>query len=83
MATPQELEAARKAAVAEVTKVRRDLQKQGLTPQQIQNNPDLRAAQQNLDAAKSGVGLRTSAEDLALLNRLTAEGKTPEQIDKR
>jgi hypothetical protein len=83
MATPQELEAARQAATAEVTQVRRDLEKQGLNPQQIQNNPTLLAAQQKLDAAKSGVGLRTSAEDLALLNRLTAEGKTPEQIDKR
>jgi hypothetical protein len=83
MATPQELEAARQTATAEVTQVRRDLEKQGLNPQQIQNNPTLLAAQQKLDAAKSGVGLRTSAEDLALLNRLTAEGKTPEQIDKR
>jgi len=84
MATPQELEAARQAAVAEVTRLREKFDTRTTAgARAFAADAEAQAAMAALDAAKSAVGLRTAAEDLALLNKLEAEGKTPEQIDKR
>jgi len=84
MATPQELEAARQAAVAEVTRLREKFNtRTAAGARAFAADAEAQAAVAALDAAKTGVGLRTAAEDLALLNKLEAEGKTPEQIDKR
>jgi hypothetical protein len=84
MATPQELEAARQAAVAEVNRLREKFDtRTAAGARAFAADAEAQAAVAALDAAKSAVGMRTAAEDLALLNKLEAEGKTPEQIDKR
>jgi hypothetical protein len=63
-------EEARKAAINAVTAKRRELEARGLTAQQIQSNPELIALQNKLEKAKSGVGLLTTQESLAALNRI-------------
>jgi hypothetical protein len=84
MATPQELEAARQAAVAEVTRLREKFNtRTAAGARAFAADAEAQAAVAALDAAKSATGLRTAAEDLALLNKLEAEGKTQEQINNR
>ena len=82
--TAAELEAERKAALDEVTRLRREFDTTtSKGAKEFAASPEAQDALARLDAAKSAVGLRTSAEDLALLNKLEAEGKTPAQIDER
>jgi hypothetical protein len=64
-------EAERKAALDELTALRRELKTETAKgAKAAQSDPRFIAAQQRLDAAKSAVGMRTSAEDLAALNRI-------------
>jgi hypothetical protein len=70
----------RKEALEEVTKIRRDLAADGLTPKQIQNNPQLKAAQNVLEQAKSAEGFLTTQESLDILN---TPGVGPKAADKR
>lgn len=63
-------EAERKAALDEVTALRRELKTETAKgAKAAQSDPRFIAAQQRLDAAKSSVGMRTSAQDLAALNK--------------
>jgi hypothetical protein len=64
-------EAERKAALDEVTALRRELKTETAAgAKAAKSDPRFIAAQQRLDAAKSAVGMRTSAQDLAALNRI-------------
>jgi hypothetical protein len=63
-------EAERRAAIEEVTKLRRELKTETAKgAKAAKSDPRFIAAQQRLDAAKSAVGMRTAAEDLAALNK--------------
>lgn len=67
----------RRDAVAELTALRRELKTETAAgARAAAKDPRFIAAQQRLDAAKSNVGLRTSAQDLAALNKLDAS-RTP------
>lgn len=84
MATPQELEAQRKAAQDEVNRLRQKFNtRTAAGARAFAADPEAQAALAKVDETRKAAGLRTAAEDLALLNKLEAEGKTPEQIDKR
>jgi hypothetical protein len=64
-------EAERKAAIDEVTALRRELKTETAKgAKAAQSDPRFIAAQQRLDAAKSSVGMRTAAQDLAALNKI-------------
>jgi hypothetical protein len=76
----------RKAAVEELTALRRELKTETAAgAKAAKSDPRFIAAQARLDAAKSSAGMRTSAQDLATLNRIatsdtatmtkTADGK--------
>lgn len=78
----------RQAALKELTALRRELKTETAAgAKAAAKDPRFIAAKERLDAAKSAAGMRTSAEDLAALNKidtqLTAKGKTPEQITAR
>ena len=84
MATPYTGEAERRTALEELTALRRELKTETAKgAKAAQSDPRFIAAQQRLDAAKSAVGMRTSAQDLAALNRIatsdTATMKKDEQ----
>jgi hypothetical protein len=69
-------EAERKAALDELTALRRELKTETAKgAKAAQSDPRFIAAQQRLDSAKSTVGMRTSAQDLAALNK-TATSNT-------
>jgi len=64
-------EAERRAAIEEVTKLRRELKTETAKgAKAAKSDPRFIAAQQRLDTAKSAVGMRTSAQDLAALNKI-------------
>lgn len=74
----------RQKAVQELTALRRELKTETAAgAKAAKSDPRFIAAQQRLDAAKSAAGMRTSAEDLAALNRIatsdTATMKKDEQ----
>ena len=77
MATAEET---RRAAVDAVTAKRRELEAQGLTPKKIQANKELKSLQQNLEKAKAGVGLLTTKESLAILNKGLGEKATDTRL---
>jgi len=61
----------RRDALAEVTKLRRDFDTTTAKgAKAFANNPEAQAALARLDAAKTGVGMRTSAQDLTALNKI-------------
>jgi hypothetical protein len=67
----------RRDAVAEITALRRELKTETAAgAKAAAKDPRFIAAQQRLDAAKTGVGMRTSAQDLAALNALDGS-RTP------
>ena len=71
MANPYDAEAERRAALAEVTALRRELKTETAKgAKAAASDPRFIAAQQRLDAAKSAAGMRTAAEDLAALNKI-------------
>lgn len=71
MANPYDVEAERRAAIAEVTALRRELKTETAKgAKAAASDPRFIAAQARLDAAKSAAGMRTAAEDLAALNRI-------------
>lgn len=74
----------RQKALQELTALRRELKTETAAgAKAAKSDPRFIAAQQRLDAAKSAAGMRTSAEDLAALNRIatsdTATMKKDEQ----
>jgi hypothetical protein len=81
MATPYTGEAERRAALEELTALRRELKTETAKgAKAAQSDPRFIAAQQRLDAAKSAVGMRTSAQDLAALNKIaTSDTATMKQ----
>lgn len=61
----------RRAALEELTALRRELKTETAAgARAAKSDPRFIAAQQRLDAAKSAAGMRTSAQDLAALNRI-------------
>jgi len=67
----------RRDAVAELTALRRELRTETAAgAKAAAKDPRFIEAQQRLDAAKTGVGMRTSAQDLAALNKIDAT-RTP------
>jgi hypothetical protein len=61
----------RQAALQELTALRRELKTETAKgAKAAQSDPRFIAAQARLDAAKSSVGMRTSAQDLAALNKI-------------
>lgn len=71
------VEQERRDAVAELTALRRELKTDTAAgAKAAAKDPRFIAAQQRLDAAKTNVGMRTSAQDLAALNKLDGS-RTP------
>lgn len=67
----------RKAAIAEVTRLRREFDTTTAAgAKAFAADPTAQAALARLDKAKSAVGMRTSAQDLQALNTVTGQGQT-------
>lgn len=67
----------RQAAIAEVTRLRREFDTTtSKGAKAFAADPEAQAALARLDAAKSAVGMRTAAQDLQALNTLQGKGQT-------
>jgi hypothetical protein len=74
-------EAERRAAIEEVTRLRREFDTTTAKgAKAFAADPTAQAALAKLDAAKSAAGLRTSAQDLAALNRVDTGQKTSQEV---
>lgn len=74
----------RQAALAEVTRLRREFDTTTAKgAKAFAASPEAQAALARLDAAKSAVGMRTAAQDLAALNRIDTAGRSPEKVTQR
>ena len=70
----RQTEPERRAALEELTALRRELKTETAAgAKAAKSDPRFIAAQQRLDAAKSAAGMRTSAQDLAALNRIATQ----------
>lgn len=68
-------------ALEELTALRRELKTETASgARAAAKDPRFIAAKERLDAAKKAAGMRTSAQDLAALNRLSAGKKTAKQV---
>jgi hypothetical protein len=76
-------EAERRAAIEEVTRLRREFDTTTAKgAKAFAADPEAQAALARLDAAKSAAGMRTAAEDLAFINKVDTGQKTDKQVTK-
>jgi hypothetical protein len=81
MVDVSQTEPERRAAIEEVTRLRRKFDTTTAKgAKAFAADPAAQAALSKLDAAKSAAGMRTSAQDLSALNRLDAGPKTEKQV---